>query len=466
MDIPYTVAARPDTGLYNAKIGIWLFLASEVMLFGGLFSAYVFLRLGADYPWPEHALKVLPGFINTMILILSSVTVVFAWASLKLRKWNQYVMYMSITLVCALGFTVIKTIEYRGKFLHQSITLHDGTIIEGKALHPNHIHFEVATIEFNTDLNRSGHLPTVLAALPDGTVLVDTETGETFDRSTLAAIESRNRAFDQLRKERAQLAAAARRLEVDAFNDPRQAPRLNAARESLAAVEAAMESKENEGRGMLRNVTLALQGGPATATINPSRLRNRAWGDSELVLTDGTRLTGTMLHDQSAITIKADRVDFRGLTTEVGRFDTEHMYAAIAESQAMDKIEPLGTVWEAHRERMDERIANNAYVAASAHFAVSLDSYPEVTVAREDIRFESRFTPRANTFFAIYFLLTGLHALHVIGGAIVLAYFMFFGKKMFQRNPERLANRVEVGGLFWHFVDLIWIFLFPLLYLL
>ncbi|MBA3762816.1 MAG: heme-copper oxidase subunit III, partial [Chthoniobacterales bacterium] len=47
MDIPYTTSARPDTGLWNAKIGIWLFLASEVMLFGGLFSAYVFLRLDA-----------------------------------------------------------------------------------------------------------------------------------------------------------------------------------------------------------------------------------------------------------------------------------------------------------------------------------------------------------------------------------------------------------------------------------
>ena len=52
MEIPYTVTARPDTGLWNAKIGVWLFLASEVMLFGGLFSSYIFLRLGADYFWP------------------------------------------------------------------------------------------------------------------------------------------------------------------------------------------------------------------------------------------------------------------------------------------------------------------------------------------------------------------------------------------------------------------------------
>ena len=56
MEIPFTVKPRPDTGLWNAKVGIWLFLASEVMLFGGLFSGYLFLRLGAggepDYFWP------------------------------------------------------------------------------------------------------------------------------------------------------------------------------------------------------------------------------------------------------------------------------------------------------------------------------------------------------------------------------------------------------------------------------
>ena len=49
--IPYTVETRPDTGLFNAKMGIWLFLASEVMLFGGLFSSYVLLRVGAVH-WP------------------------------------------------------------------------------------------------------------------------------------------------------------------------------------------------------------------------------------------------------------------------------------------------------------------------------------------------------------------------------------------------------------------------------
>ena len=54
MEIPYTTEARPDTGLYNAKVGIWLFLASEVMLFGALFSTYILLRVGApENLWPH-----------------------------------------------------------------------------------------------------------------------------------------------------------------------------------------------------------------------------------------------------------------------------------------------------------------------------------------------------------------------------------------------------------------------------
>ena len=47
MDIPYTVKPRPDTGVYNGKMGIWLFLASEVMLFGALFSTLILLYIGS-----------------------------------------------------------------------------------------------------------------------------------------------------------------------------------------------------------------------------------------------------------------------------------------------------------------------------------------------------------------------------------------------------------------------------------
>jgi len=72
----------------------------------------------------------------------------------------------------------------------------------------------------------------------------------------------------------------------------------------------------------------------------------------------------------------------------------------------------------------------------------------------------------SNNFLAIYFTLTGLHGLHIIGGMIVMAYFIGPGAKLWQRNPDQFANRIEYTGLYWHFVDLVWIFLFPVLYLL
>jgi cytochrome c oxidase subunit III len=73
--------------------------------------------------------------------------------------------------------------------------------------------------------------------------------------------------------------------------------------------------------------------------------------------------------------------------------------------------------------------------------------------------------PSHDTFYAIYYTLTGVHGLHVIGGIIVLVYFLGPGARLSRRNPEQFANRIEATGLYWHFVDLVWIFLFPLLYL-
>jgi heme/copper-type cytochrome/quinol oxidase subunit 3 len=119
MQIPYTVDERPDTGLYNAKLGVWLFLASEVMLFGALFSTYVLLRTGADV-WPEGAsiLNVPLATLNTMILIGSSVTMVMSWASLKLDQFSKYKLYMGLTWLLAFGFLIVKYFEYSAKLSH------------------------------------------------------------------------------------------------------------------------------------------------------------------------------------------------------------------------------------------------------------------------------------------------------------------------------------------------------------
>jgi len=119
MDIPYTTEPRPDTGLYNAKLGIWLFLASEVMLFGALFSSYVLLRTGAP-TWPHGSefLNIPLATLNTVVLIASSVTMVLAWSALKLNDFGKYRRYMGLTFLAGVGFLIIKAIEYSTKFQH------------------------------------------------------------------------------------------------------------------------------------------------------------------------------------------------------------------------------------------------------------------------------------------------------------------------------------------------------------
>jgi heme/copper-type cytochrome/quinol oxidase subunit 3 len=133
MDIPYTTQVRPDTGLTNPKLGIWLFLASEVMLFGSLFSSYALLRSGAP-TWPvQHEVLSVPlAALNTVVLIASSVTMVMAWASLaphtaavrsgdrdaEARALGRYRLYMGLTLLGGAIFLVVKAFEYGEKFSH------------------------------------------------------------------------------------------------------------------------------------------------------------------------------------------------------------------------------------------------------------------------------------------------------------------------------------------------------------
>ena len=111
--------------------------------------------------------------------------------------------------------------------------------------------------------------------------------------------------------------------------------------------------------------------------------------------------------------------------------------------------------------------------AAAKEGLTETEVHPTHAAAHEELKFEgaqiakvNSYGPWHNTYTAIYFTLTGLHALHVIGGAIVIGFLWGPGSKMWKTDPERFTNRIEISGLFWHFVDLVWIFLFPVLYLL
>ena len=119
-EIPYASTPRPDTGVSNATLGMWLFIAAEVMLFGALFASYVMLRVGAEH-WPPGStyLNIPLATLNTVILISSSVTMVLAWASLARNDFKKFRVFMAITILCGFGFLIVKYFEYSAKFHHE-----------------------------------------------------------------------------------------------------------------------------------------------------------------------------------------------------------------------------------------------------------------------------------------------------------------------------------------------------------
>jgi cytochrome c oxidase subunit 3 len=79
-------------------------------------------------------------------------------------------------------------------------------------------------------------------------------------------------------------------------------------------------------------------------------------------------------------------------------------------------------------------------------------------------QFEEEYFKNAQLFFSLYFIMTGLHALHMIIGLAVMTWMLWWSWRGIV--TAEYYSPIEISGLYWHFVDIVWIFLFPLLYLL
>ena len=107
--IPYTTERRADTGVSNVTLGIWLFLASEVMLFGALFSSYALLRVAApDWPSGGDVLDVRSGLRSTLILLVSTA---FVWRARAGGERTRTALLVGIA--GAVLFLVSKSLEWR-----------------------------------------------------------------------------------------------------------------------------------------------------------------------------------------------------------------------------------------------------------------------------------------------------------------------------------------------------------------
>jgi cytochrome c oxidase subunit 3 len=112
--------------LEASTLGMWLFLATEVMFFGGLFLAYMLYRIWYPQAWSEGSLEldiVLGGF-NTVVLIGSSLTMAFAVRAAQTGWRKGTINYLWATMLLGLTFLVVKYFEYKAKFDHHLVPGH------------------------------------------------------------------------------------------------------------------------------------------------------------------------------------------------------------------------------------------------------------------------------------------------------------------------------------------------------
>ena len=379
MEIPYNSKNRPDTGLYNGKVGIWLFLASEVMLFGGLFSAYLLLRVGAeDGNWSMGLMNKWVGAFNTLILIASSATVVLAWVSLKLKDWQGFRKWKIATIVFAFMFLIVKWgYEWPAKFTHYDVTFINNTAAE----------------------------------------------------KVFANVFEKDSYDDDCKKIHRKIWNE--RYDADGNNE-----RIPDKKKPWTNVD--LKDKPLDGHIV----------GYYTKTEDGKRKHHEV---------------GTAFGASFWSHALAWRYDARN--SNLGITDTFIEKGIIAV-----EVAPAHGVWDAHTEKTAS-VGTRRYAEADSSTANDGHSghghHKSVTIETSQISRLSSYEPAHSTFFAVYYTLTGLHALHVFGGILIMLYHLLpISRRVYEADPERFTNRIEITGLFWHFVDLVWIFLFPILYLL
>ena len=326
----------------NSKLGLWLFLGTEIMFFTAFIGAYIVLRIGSP-GWPtdpkDTHILVLMGGINTFVLIVSSYFVVVAHEAMAKKDFSRARRYLTYTMGLAFVFLGIKSIEYYGKISHDIL--------------PSHI----------------AETPT-------------------------QAINKVDRELEQVVRQRFAVYTGAEAIDVAQPDD-------------LATVSAQLDVfAKSEG------------GGDLTVSAPHDVALYRKWQN---------------LHQHIVADVSLEKVPVA----------TGPDYLAARE--ALDRGKSLPALEYAEVKAELARLKSDANYGGFVIAGV-LDPHPVLY---------------GNLFASIYFLMTGFHAIHVIVGMLLFARPLLQGSNL----NEEWTDWVENSGLYWHFVDLVWIFLFPLLYI-
>lgn len=333
----------------NSKLGLWLFLGTEIMFFTAFIGSYIVLRMGSP-GWPtdynDTHISVGAGFINTCVLILSSYFVVVAHEAMAQKNFKKANLYLWGTMILAFVFLGIKGFEYRGKIVHDILP---GRIAETPtgAIKKASRELEIVVRKRFEEYTKRG---VVVATQPDNIVEIVNQISAMPDGKPPEGVDA------------------------ELFNDFKK----------TAPIDVELYKKWMDlHQHIVANVSLKLPADTAAYLASRESLKE---GE------------------------KPPALEFEEVEKYIEDLKTNPNYGAA--------------------------------VTAGVH-----ELHPMVY---------------GNIFASCYFLMTGFHAIHVIVGMILFGVVLKQGSGL----NEKWTDFVENSGLYWHFVDLVWIFLFPLLYII
>lgn len=355
-------ALKMGVPIPNGKLGMWLFLGTEIMFFTAFIGTYIVLRLGSK-GWPSDPevthIRIWAGGLNTFVLITSSVFVVLAHEAMAKKNYKLVTNWMIATTALAFVFLGIKSYEYYGKWDHDIL--------------PGHV-----------AENPQQALDKLVRELDGAAGVAGLQREENKLNNEIALADSQPKGGEKsaaLKKQRNEVQAEIAKLApvIDAYR-----PLKEKAKYGQISYHAAGEELEK-----LRQ------------NVFPKLIADKEEELKELNNPGGAKIGTKSLSPDEITKLKATK------EAELG--------------QLRSSVRDFAAVHEPH------------------------------------------IIPWGNTFASVYFIMTGFHALHVILGIFMFAGIIWIG--LANKLGPQHAVTVENFGLYWHFVDLVWIFLFPLIYI-
>ena len=353
----------PEQQFDSGKLGIWLFLVTEVLFFSGMFCAYAIFRMLRPevFEGCSQFLNTKLGAINTGVLLFSSLTMAWAVRCSQTEEHKKLTGMLAATLSCAMIFLGVKSIEYSHKWsiglLPAGMFSYDPAHPHGTGDHPNYL---------------------LYLCLPFAAIFVGTLVW------WIVSIAKGNKFH----------IACAKPLTVVAFSFF-----------IGVGLGTVLESGGEDGHA---------EGHPKIAAHSGNHEHTGEHDHGNEVTKDGLDLQRRLVTDAGNT----------GLASDLSAREAQ---AALASGSVVTDLDEI-------KGGIDE-VEGNV------------------------------LTPRqAGVFFSIYYCMTGVHAIHILGGIGVLVWLLI--RSVRQDFNKQYFGPVDYVGLYWHLVDLIWIYLFPLLYLI